>query len=386
MTSSPDPSLSLDPDDPRLSEWIDGRLPSGEAAAVEQAVRGSESLSRLVADLRAVKEAAAALPAAEPPSGFVDQVMRAIVETGPGGSDERVVNEEWRSIETERLAAERVEADADADADLDPARGAAAPGRRWPLLSLAGALAAGLLVAVLLNLPGGDRREVALGPADLEQLGRVATDPLPASPEAAAPGRGEPSAQEPHDARQFAARESASEMIRRLDQAAVPKAAAGPGRPLAEDGLLARAGGNLPSDASRTAAEPQAAASLDAARPQAALVDAVPGPAEPIAIQVWGAEGREAFVALLEESGLEHEPSAPARAAGKAAGPLGDEPFFLIGEADSVAAFLTRVGAERAQPEADAGAERGETAAAAGPVRVLVRIVEAPGVAPAARK
>jgi hypothetical protein len=155
MTSSPDPSLSLDPDDPRLSEWIDGRLPSGEAAAVEQAVRGSESLSRLVADLRAVKEAAAAMPAAEPPEGFVDQVMRAIVETGPGGSDERVVNEEWRSIETERLAAERVEADA--DADLDPARGAAAPGRPWPLLSLAGALAAGLLVAVVLNLAGGER-------------------------------------------------------------------------------------------------------------------------------------------------------------------------------------------------------------------------------------
>jgi hypothetical protein len=384
MTSSPDPSLSLDPDDPRLSEWIDGRLPSGEAAAVEQAVRGSESLSRLVADLRAVKEAAAAMPAAEPPEGFVDQVMRAIVETGPGGSDERVVNEEWRSIETERLAAERVEADA--DADLDPARGAAAPGRPWPLLSLAGALAAGLLVAVLLNLPGGDRREVALGPADPERLGRAATDPLPASPEAAAPRRGEPSAQEPPDARQFAARESASEMIRRLDQAAVPKAAAGPGRPLAEDGLLARAGGNLPSDASRTAAEPQAAASLDAARRQAALVDAVPGPAEPIAIQVWGAEGREAFVALLEESGLEHEPSAPASAAGKAAGPLGDEPFFLIGEADAVAAFLTRVGAERAQPGADAGAEGGEAAAATGPVRVRVRIVEAPGVAPAAPK
>jgi hypothetical protein len=353
MTNSPDPS-SLAPDDPRLSEWIDGRLPPGEAAAVEQAVQASESLSRLVADLRAVKEAAAAVPAAKPPEGFVDQVMRAIVETGPGGSDERVVNEEWRSIETERLAAERVEADA--DADLDPAPGAAAPGRPWPLLSLAGALAAGLLVAVLLNLPGGERREVALGPAEPERLGQAATDLLPASPEAAA----------------------------------VPNAAgqpaAGPLRSLAEDGLSAGDEVRLQLEAGRTAAEPRTVATLAAEARIAVPRDAAPRPAEPIVIEVWGAEGREAFVALLEESGLEHEPSAPAAAAGKTAGPLGDEPFFLIGETDAVTAFLMRVGAERAQPGADAGPERGEAAAAAGPVRVLVRIVEAPGVAPAAPK
>ena len=73
--------------------------------------------------------------------------------------------EEWREIETERLAAERVEADA--DADLEPAgTGAAADGRTWPWMSLAGALAAGLLVALVLNMPADDPQQVALPPAE----------------------------------------------------------------------------------------------------------------------------------------------------------------------------------------------------------------------------
>ncbi|MCS5679235.1 MAG: hypothetical protein NZ603_04990, partial [Acidimicrobiales bacterium] len=118
-TMPADDSAPLSPDDPRLSEWIDGRLPAAEAAAVEEAVGRSEQLSRLVADLRAIKAAAASLPAMEPPAGFVDQVMQAVAETSPGGDDDRIVAEEWREIETERLAGERAEADA--DADLTPA-------------------------------------------------------------------------------------------------------------------------------------------------------------------------------------------------------------------------------------------------------------------------
>ena len=44
-----EPPLSAD--DPRLGEWLDGRLPEAEAAQVARLVAASAELTRLVADL-----------------------------------------------------------------------------------------------------------------------------------------------------------------------------------------------------------------------------------------------------------------------------------------------------------------------------------------------
>ncbi len=46
-------------DDPRISEWIDGRLSGGEAEFVARAVAASPELTRFVADLRLLKTAVA---------------------------------------------------------------------------------------------------------------------------------------------------------------------------------------------------------------------------------------------------------------------------------------------------------------------------------------
>jgi hypothetical protein len=157
MNAPSEPSPPLNPDDPRLSEWIDGRLSPPEAAAVERAVNRSPELARLVADLRAVKAAARQATAASPPPGFADRVMAAVaaeraVHDG-GGSDpsDRLVEAEWQAIEAERIAEERTEAAADLEEEIDPVRAAKRP--TWPWLTIATALAAGLLVTVVLNVP-----------------------------------------------------------------------------------------------------------------------------------------------------------------------------------------------------------------------------------------
>lgn len=155
----PDPAASpLAADDPRLSEWIDGRLPAAEAAEIARAVAASPELSRLVADLRGIKKSLASLPPSPPPAAFVGDVMAALDATTVGGAEDADVEAEWRKIERERLEEEIAEAREDAAAPVDePMR------HRWPWLALAAALAAGVLVAVVINrppLPG--EREVAL--------------------------------------------------------------------------------------------------------------------------------------------------------------------------------------------------------------------------------
>ena len=421
-TMPADDSAPLSPDDPRLSEWIDGRLPAAEAATVEEAVGRSEELSRLVADMKAIKAAAASVPAMEPPAGFVDQVMQTVAETSPGGDDERIVAEEWREIETERLASERAEADADADADLTPAEpGSPSQGRPWPWMSLAGALAAGLLVAVLLNLPSDEAKQVALGPAEsarraldaLEVDERSFASPaaveadqvaggnrvarkaagspeaaaLPANALARAAGPGSRGGAELRSGR--AAEESARRQLAGGDPAAPPAAAAARLRTQPVEKLAANA---------------EAVASLTAAAP--------PSP-EVITIQVWGAEGREELGELLAASGLRLE---SAETAGDEAGPrarqeagrdaaavtslLDDEAVFLVGPPGEVAAFLKRVGAdgvapgeaaaeEAARAEDASGGEKpadrqAAAASASAPVRVLIRVREAPGFTPPA--
>lgn len=151
----------LAPDDPRISEWIDGRLSAGETAEIERAVAGSPSLVRLVADLRSIKAAARLTWGVSPPAGFTERVMVALA-AGAGGEDaDRAVDDEWRAIEAERIAVERAEAAVDLD-DAVQERSAVTAVGRWPWLALAGALAAGLLVAVVLDRRPGMGRDVAM--------------------------------------------------------------------------------------------------------------------------------------------------------------------------------------------------------------------------------
>lgn len=148
----------LAPDDPRLSEWLDGRLTAPEAAAIERLVAASPELTKLVADLRGMRGRLGAVPVTPPPAGFVRDVLAAIDAAGDEAADDAKVEEEWRRIERQRLEGEIAEAVDDA------AKPAAEPMRqRWPWLALAGALAAGVLVAVAINRPGGlGDREVAV--------------------------------------------------------------------------------------------------------------------------------------------------------------------------------------------------------------------------------
>jgi hypothetical protein len=151
-----EPPLSAD--DPRLSEWLDGRLTESEAAQIARLVAASPELARIVADLRRQREALAALPASPPPAGFVEDVLAALDGAGEAADDDAAVEAEWRRIERERLEEEIAEARAGAAEPADePMR------HRWPWMVFVGALAAGLLTAIVINRPvGPGDREVAL--------------------------------------------------------------------------------------------------------------------------------------------------------------------------------------------------------------------------------
>jgi hypothetical protein len=156
--TTPHPDGPLSATDPRLSEWLDDRLPAAEAAEVARLVAASPELTRLVADLRCQKAWLAGLPATPPPTGFVQDVLAALDAAGDAGGTAAAVEAEWRRIERERLEEEIAEAREDAVQPAgEPLR------QRWPWLALAGALAAGLLVAVVINKPSGlGHRQVAL--------------------------------------------------------------------------------------------------------------------------------------------------------------------------------------------------------------------------------
>ena len=111
---SPDPHdpRPLAPDDPRLSEWLDGRLNAVEAAEIERLVAASPELTKLVADLRGMRGALGAVPVTPPPAGFVRDVLAAIDAAGDEAADEAEVEEEWRRIERQRLDGEIAALDA----------------------------------------------------------------------------------------------------------------------------------------------------------------------------------------------------------------------------------------------------------------------------------
>jgi hypothetical protein len=313
MNPPSEPSPPLNPDDPRLSEWIDGRLSPPEAAAVERAVNRSPELARLVADLRAVKAAARQATAASPPPGFADRVMAAVAADKRPPDDaasDRLVAAEWRAIEAERIAEERAEAAADLADEIAPARVA---GRRpWPWLTIATALAAGLLATVVLNFPprGPDEVQVAL----------------------------------------------------ETDRAA---------EPLAENEALRSRASRKAAESKPAAAPPARAAAVAAREPQRPAENReslckADELAEPIEVMVRGPEGRaklfERFAALrlvplanrskprgrsesreldkeigdLRSQGL----GAGAGGYGGGEGPAGDELFELVGPEEAVAAFL----------------------------------------------
>ncbi len=130
--------LPLDADDPRISEWLDGRLPPAEAAAIERAVQASPELVALVDDLRMIRGAMQAVVADEPPTDFGDRVMAALA----------LSSDTQQAITPGAL----------------PREAASGRSRRLPWMALAGALAAGLLVTVVVNFPEERGREVALAP------------------------------------------------------------------------------------------------------------------------------------------------------------------------------------------------------------------------------
>lgn len=336
MTNPSDPTNRppLDADDPRISEWIDGRLAAAEAAEVERAVRESPALTRLVADLQALKEAARLVPVVSPPEGFVDRVLGAVVSGGGAAAhatdaeSDRVVEREWRAVEAERIAEERAEAEADVAQEVTPVRqpvGGADSRGAWPWLAVGAALAAGLLVTVVLNRRDDTPREIAQVAAQPEPE-RFAADRSVAG---AVSPPGAPAARPP-------AQDPAPEMEQALQlrQAQSEDAKAPPAE---LDGLAAP--------------KPAAAAGLGAAQDRPAVVT----------VESW-----TEFDRLLEAHGIEAKPLAD-REQGTPADPSGDWTLELTGPPAAIGAFLAAAGEGRvARRQAAAGeqADKAEEAAA----------------------
>ena len=188
--NNPTPTSTITPDDPRLSEWIDGRLAAAEAAEVERAVHASPDLMQIVDDLRANRSALGQLESQEPAAGFAESLLHslgAVGNTGPraaghaGNPDvDPEVKAEWQRIETQRIAEEQAEAKEDSQAPRVAGR-PRWPLRAWQTAAMAGALAAGVLVTLVLNRPRVEQegRETAMVSAPrmaARSLSRAAAD------------------------------------------------------------------------------------------------------------------------------------------------------------------------------------------------------------------
>lgn len=312
MTRASDSTDSpLAADDPRISEWLDGRLPPAAAAEVERAVRGSPELTRLVDDLRAIRGALRGLPVAEPPAGFSGRVMAAAEQPSRAAAGDR----------------ERGQSPVG-----DGPRRRPGIWRAWP--ALAAALAAGMLVTIVLNVPAllpipGDR-EVALGPA-LQETADDAWTPA----------------------------------NRELEKKAARVAAApapAPGRPAADEYASREADLSRQdrSNAGLRTANEEAGEALGAETAKAdALAMAVAGV---LAIEVGTASSRRALDRLVAASGLE------ATRAG--------ERLELVGSAAATNAFLAeleRAGLLQASSRREA---KGFSSGGDQPMRLIIRLVE----------
>ena len=186
MTHPDDANRLMMLSDPRLSEWIDGRLSTTEAAEVEQIVRQSPELTRLANDLRAIKRALSQSKTHAPNASFVQGVMQAIdaaVEQSESGVQNQKIANEWQHIEEQRIAEERAEAGEDASAVEESAgREKTLPthwNRYWQILALSGALAAGVLVSIVIEK---SRREKDLREETALLQKKHSASPSPASP------------------------------------------------------------------------------------------------------------------------------------------------------------------------------------------------------------
>lgn len=185
--------MTFEPDSPTISEWLDGRLSADEAEAVAAAVRANPALGEMAAELRRVKDMLldAGDQPVEPAGSLVSAVMTALAGEAPGDTDpfahapaeastmrpphdetdeevDEKVDEEWQRVERARLAEERAEAYEDEEA-IREARRIEGPGagsdRKWLKPAFSVALAAGLLVAVLLNIGDDPATDANLGKA-----------------------------------------------------------------------------------------------------------------------------------------------------------------------------------------------------------------------------
>ena len=184
--NNPPPTSTITPDDPRLSEWIDGRLGAAEAAAVERAVHASPDLMQIVDDLRANRSALGQLESQEPAAGFAESLLHSLGAVGRAAGHagnpevDPEVKAEWQRIETQRIAEEQAEAKEDSQAPRVAAR-PRWPLRAWQTAAMAGALAAGVLVTLVLNRPRVEQegRETAMVSAPrmaARSLSRAAAD------------------------------------------------------------------------------------------------------------------------------------------------------------------------------------------------------------------
>ncbi|MGA0039401.1 MAG: hypothetical protein ACO3NZ_06100 [Pirellulales bacterium] len=194
--------MTLEPDSPMLSEWLDGRLSGDEADAVAAAVRANPKLTAIATELRRVKQAL--LEAGDHPvestGSLVSSVMAALAGEAPGDEDpfanavsgdsgigtrpphdetdeevDEKVEEEWQRLEKQRLLQDRAEAFEDEDAIREARRmegPSAGSDRHWLKPALSISLAAGLLVAVLLNI--GDQTATDTTAPPLQQTNAVA--------------------------------------------------------------------------------------------------------------------------------------------------------------------------------------------------------------------
>jgi len=370
----------LDASDPRLSEWLDGRLPAAEAAAVERAVAGSATLARLVADLRAIKEAARLAPAASPPAGFVDRVMDAVaaapVAAAGDVESDLAVEREWRALEAKRLAEERAEAEADLVTQAAPTGPAA--GRMWPWLAIGSALAAGLLVTVLINRPDDHPRQVAhvtarlaekAAPAVGEAPGRAGVDrlepPAPAAaPVAAAGAPAAPTAADEADEALAAADLPPAGQLARARALTPPKPKLANDNGTAAESIEAEAAAGRPSqdrpvrekaaeEARGMAAAPRAAELRRSAAGEGQEAAAVPRADEarergPVVVKVasW-----TDFDRLLEAHELEAK---PLESDGESADRAGSWQLEVSGSSAAIEAFLAAATAPRRPPVDDA--------------------------------
>ena len=374
-------------DDPRISEWIDGRLPAGEAAEVERAVAESPALIRLVTDLRAIKEAARMARAASPPPGFTDRVMAAVAAGANDRDPDRAVDDEWRAIEAERIAVERAEAAADLD-EAAKERPDSPAGRRWPWLALAGALAAGLIVALTLDREGDRHRDVAMVTPQRSAPRRTVSEPP--APAAVAAKRAE--AGRDADTESGAAAEAAvplqDDRLRSAapaeEQAADVDVAAGLAfAAQAHDESFERRKRGPGGDRERLSA-PLGAAAPPAANLAAARVSGRAAPAGRVVIIVVGSPRKRAeLVDRIRALGLEGDEAADKEREEKAA--AADDLVELVGPAEVVRAFLIELESWNAQrPTSEApNAARDAEPAKQSPAeeerergRVFLRIIE----------